>query len=395
VVPWTCAALAACFVADEPVDQDAVRVGALLPYTGDVAATGANIERAILGVVRQVNEAGGIAGRPVRLLARDTHSNTRRGYEQALDLLENDVVAILGPQDEELASQMGARSASQKVVVVSGGLTSPFFTTLPDNGFWFRTCPTARELAPALVQRMALDGVRKAAVVYVGDVYGSGMAAILTNALVSAGIQAPRPVSFQSTDRGFTHLLRPLLAESPEAIILVAHAKSGAQIVQEWEVLGGRTRWYLAPTLKADVFVTSAPPGALDGAVGISASLGTNVAGYAERFAEDWGGEQPLDAAYFYHDATAITLLAIARATKLSGGKPSGAEIRDQVTVVAGPPGDAVGWDDLPRALRLVEEGRDIDYQGVTGTVDLDVNGDLVDARVSLWSIRNQRIENL
>jgi neutral amino acid transport system substrate-binding protein len=375
---------------------NAIRVGALLPFTGDISAAGANIERAILAVFDQVNEAGGIAGRPLALLSLDTHSELKRGFDAAQELLEEGVVAILGPQDEEMGRQLAPLLAARQVVAISGGVTSPFFTTLADNGFWFRTCPTARELAHALALQMRADGVRRAQVVYVGDLYGLGLNNILVNEFIALGIEGLTSLSYPPGEPpDFNRLLTPILEARPDAVALMAYPGTGARIVQELSVRGGRTRFYLAPALKAGVFVDNVPPGALDGAVGVAPALAADAEAYARAFGERWAGERPLDAAYFYQDAAALLSLAMARAGHLAGGPPGGAQIRDQIIPLSGPPGEPVAWHELGRGLSLAAQGLEVDYRGVTGAVDLDERGDLLEGKVELWTIRRDRIEAL
>jgi neutral amino acid transport system substrate-binding protein len=385
---------------EPPADPpgDAIRIGALLPFTGDISAGGANIERAILDVIDRVNDQGGIAGRPLALLSRDTHSELKRGYDAARELLDEDVVAILGPQDEEMGKQLAPVAAAAGVVVISGGVTSPFFTTVSDDGYWFRTSPTARELAQELAERMAADGVQRAQVIYVGDLYGLGLNNILVNSFIALGIEGLTSVSFPPGEPpDFNRLLGPILEAKPEAVALMTYARSGAQIVQEWNVRGGQARFYLAPALKADVFLDNVPPGVLDGAVGVAPALGqqSTVNAFSVAFADRWNQEAPLDAAFYYYDAAMLLVLAMARAAEQAGGPPTGAQIRDQVIQVSAGPGETVGWDDLEQALELAAQGEPLDYEGTTGSVDLDENGDLVEAKVELWTIRKDRIEAL
>ncbi len=390
--------LSGCVEPPPSTPRDAIRIGALLPFTGDISAGGANLERAILQVIDRVNENGGIAGRPLALLSRDTHSELKRGYDAAKDLLDEGVVAILGPQDEEMGKQIAPVAAAAGVVVISGGVTSPFFTTVSDDGYWFRTCPTARELAQALAARMRADGVQRAQVIYVGDLYGLGLNNILVNEFIALGIDGLTSVSFPPGEvPDYNRLLNPILEAKPDAVALMAYARTGAQIVQEWNVRGGQARFYLAPALKADVFLDNVPPGVLEGAVGVAPALGerSTVDAFALAFADRWNQEAPLDAAYYYYDAAMLLVLATARAAELTGGAPTGAQIRDQVLQVASGPGEQVGWDDLEQALDLAAQGEALDYEGTTGSLDLDENGDLVDAEVDLWTIENDRIQSL
>ena len=382
----------ACIEPPPGPDPDALPVGALLPFTGDIATSGTNIERALLMVAEQVNQAGGIGGQAVRIAARDTHSDLRRGIDAAKSLVfDEHVQAIIGPQNEELALQMLPIIREAATVQVSGGVISPTFSTINDAGLWFRTCPSALVHASALARRMYLDGVRRAAVIYIGDEYGSGFAATLINEFVHLGISAPAPVSFQPGQASYTSALRPVEDFDPEAIVLVAYPKTGATIIQQWSLLVGKSRWYLSPTLKAKVFIDNVPPGLLDGSVGVAASLAGDAAEFADEFARRWEGEQPLDAAYFYYDAAALVFLAMA-AVAQEGQNPSGPLIAAKLVEIAGPDGEPVAWDQLDQGLELIGNGEPIDYRGASGPVDLDPAGDLTIGQVELWTIEDDQI---
>jgi hypothetical protein len=54
-----------------------------------------------------------------------------------------------------------------------------------------------------------------------------------------------------------------------------------------------------------------------------------------------------------------------------------------------------VAWHELGRGLSLAAQGLEVDYRGVTGAVDLDERGDLLEGKVELWTIRRDRIEAL
>ena len=79
----------ACSLAAQSRDSTDIQVGALLPFTGELAASGAEYERALVLAVETVNQAGGISGHRLRLVARDTHSDVERGIESARALFES------------------------------------------------------------------------------------------------------------------------------------------------------------------------------------------------------------------------------------------------------------------------------------------------------------------
>jgi ABC-type branched-subunit amino acid transport system substrate-binding protein len=370
-------------------------IGVLLPFTGDVAASGTNIERAIIFATDAVNAAGGVADTPLRLIARDTASLNDVGIDAARSLIDDDdVIALLGPEEDDIAKRVVPLIRAGAVVQISGGVTSPTFTTINDDGYWFRTVPSTLTQAQTLAERMAADGVRSAALLYVEDEYGTGYTSVLSFELNSRGIDVRQESSFSALDQGFGALLRDVLSDEPDALVLMGYPKSGAAIVQEWAIAGGRGRWYLTGKLKDDGFLQNVPPGALNGAVGVSPAVAADFAKFTVAFGERWDGDQPLPAAYFYYDAAAILALAMEAASVSAGGAvPAAADVRDHLRAISEPPGTSFAWYELDAALEAIRAGDDIDYRGASGTVDLDRFGDTTDERVETWTVVADRIQ--
>ncbi len=383
-------------------DPDAVRIGALLPFTGELAAEGANIERAILWAAEEVNASGGVAGRRVEIIARDSNSSVERGMDSARELIEDEgVVAIIGPQYEELAKAMIPLITEEQVIVVSGGVTSPTFTDLDTEGLWFRTTPSALSFGSVLADTAVDDGVQRLAVVYVSDEYGRGFAHAVRRKFAASEGKEVLMMPFASGTASFRELLADVAAFEPDGIALVAYPRSGATIVSDWSSLGRRVSWYFSNTLRSDEFVKNVPPDAIEGMTGTSHALPPgDVTVFSGHFSERWQGDTPLTASYFNYDALAVLLLAIEEAAVESGSDaiPSTTEIAEHMeSVSANSRGKVVSWHDLAGGLELlrlknVPNYAGINYRGVSGFVDLDEHGDIFAGLVQLWTVKGGKV---
>lgn len=382
--------LQACVLPEDVAGPDpkGIPIGALLPFTGEGAANGANIERAVLMATDAFNDAGGIGGKNVALHTRDSHTDTKEGLDEARELFDEKIVGLIGPEEEDLASRLVSLVKDQQIVEIAGGVTSPTFTIAADDGYWFRTNPSARPYGSALADRIKADGIERVTILAQADEFGTGFASVLVNELVRVGVKVAPPISFQPDQSSYQDTLARARETSPDALVLVTQPRTGAQLVQEWAILGGSEHWYLSQSLKNQVFLDNVPPGSLDGAVGVSAEVAGDAKMFSEAFAAHWSGDTPLEGAYFYYDAMAIMGLAIAAA----GGADDGAAIRDQVEAVSRPPGRVIGWYELGEGIKALAAGEDIDYRGASGDVNLDAFGDLENARVAYWGIKNDRI---
>ena len=75
-------------------------------------------------------------------------------------------------------------------------------------------------------------------------------------------------------------------------------------------------------------------------------------------------------------DAQAFDAVMIAFLAALQAGSSDPAEIRDNLQAVSGPPGTQYTFEELDDAINAILAGEDIDYEGASGSVNLDENGD-------------------
>ena len=87
----------------------------------------------------------------------------------------------------------------------------------------------------------------------------------------------------------------------------------------------------------------------------------------------------------------AVVLIALA--AEKAGTTTDSAKIRDALRDVANPPGEVVGpgVDGIRRALELIRDGKDINYEGAAGSQDFDENGDVL-STIEIWKIENGEI---
>ena len=91
------------------------------------------------------------------------------------------------------------------------------------------------------------------------------------------------------------------------------------------------------------------------------------------------------------YDAAVLIALAAVKA----GTTTDSVAIRDALRSIANPPGEAVGpgVEGIKKALMLIDEGKDINYEGAAGTVDFDENGD-VTGYIEIWKVEGGEIKS-
>jgi ABC-type branched-subunit amino acid transport system substrate-binding protein len=105
----------------------------------------------------------------------------------------------------------------------------------------------------------------------------------------------------------------------------------------------------------------------------------------------EYGATPPLPFMREIYDA--VYLVALAAET---AGSTDPTAIRDAIRDVANAPGEMVapGTDGYKAALTLLADGKDINYEGAAGPVDLDKNGDVLIGAIEEWHV-DAAAENL
>src|SRR5690606_6516043 len=135
----------------EELDPDSsVTVGLLLPFTAPSAATASNFERAVLLAAERVNEAGGIQGKPLRIVAQDTHSDVSRSRHSVRELLDEGSVAIIGPESPEIAAAIRTQLDSEEIPLISPFVGAGEEVALDCTYPWYRLAPSAQAMGENL-----------------------------------------------------------------------------------------------------------------------------------------------------------------------------------------------------------------------------------------------------
>ena len=69
-------------------------------------------------------------------------------------------------------------------------------------------------------------------------------------------------------------------------------------------------------------------------------------------------------------DATILCYLAA-----VAAGSTDGQKIADELIDITAPGGTEYSWQQLPEAIKALEDGEDINYTGASGPLDMDVHG--------------------
>jgi len=374
-------------------EQGPVTIGAIHPLTGPLAEFGQPEINADQLAVDHLNEA---AGRElIKLEVGDTQTAAPAAIAEANRLVDVvGVPAIIGGAASGVTIPVAQSVCIPKrVLQISYASTSPQITTLEDNDFLFRTCPSDA-LQGVVAGKLAYNdlGFRTAATLYVNNPYGQGLSNIFSDTFESLGgkvlAQVPHPEEAQPS---YVAELQQALAGNPD--VLCAYSYPGHAVVylrEAIEQFGYKSFLFCDGTRSLEI------PQAV-GAENVEGMYGT-APGSAETpsleifnstYEAKYGEKPPLPFLDTSYDATIVVGLAVYIVQKV-GAEVNGANLRSWLRFVANPGGEPVtpGVDGLKKAFELLDEVADVNYEGAAGSVDFDEYGDVI-TPVDIWQYQN------
>jgi branched-chain amino acid transport system substrate-binding protein len=202
--------------------------------------------------VSEINQAGGVRGRPLSLDVRDDFGAPDSAVRVAGELYRSDVVAVIGSaySPPTLAAAPVYNGGRRPLVQISPSASVPDLSNAGD--YTFRTCPTDLEYGAALA-RWAHDhlGLSRAAILYVNDDYGRGFRLNFVREFERLGGVATVVAPFLASDPDIdAYLVRLQARRDADVLVLGANLTEGLVALQQIRASGLKL-----PVLAGDGFV--------------------------------------------------------------------------------------------------------------------------------------------
>ncbi|MEP0912190.1 ABC transporter substrate-binding protein [Leptolyngbya sp. FACHB-711] len=372
-----------------------LKIGTLLPITGDLAQYGTTMQDSVNLLGETVNACGGVLGKPVQIVSEDDQTDPAAGAAGMTKLAEVDKVAgVVGAAGSAVSSAAVDIAVRNQVVQISPSSTSPTFTDRAKkgefNGFWFRTAPPDTFQGDALAQLAQQQGAKEVAVLAINNDYGNGLIDSFIPAFKELGgtvTNESSPTKYAPDATTFDSELRAAFNGNPDAIVMVAYPETGSIILkqaQEQGLLDGNTKILMSDGMKTDKLAELSGKTADDKFI-VSGGLGTapSAGGPAiDQFSDAY--QNKFNRAPNVYDPNSWDAAAVIALAAEAAKATTGAAIKDQIRAVTSGDGEKV--TDVCQGLALLREGKPINYEGASGTVDFNPEGDVVGS-YDVWTI--------
>jgi branched-chain amino acid transport system substrate-binding protein len=353
--------------------QSSYTIGMVDALTGSLAPYGKRNQRGKDLALAAINEVGiGSEGAQLSVSVEDSESSNQSGVTAAQKLVEqNGVPLFIGAVGSGVSIAMyDSVTKGSGVVQISQNSTSPELTTRPGL---LRTSPSGAAKGKALADLLAEDGHDNVAVTWVNNDYGSGLSEVFAeNFEGNVSYNEPHDQGQSS----YSGILTKMASANASAWLFLTYANEMTVMANEAFDQGynANVDYYGAESTVADEILANTPEGSLDGMKGITESAPQDQQNYKDfvsTFESEYDSSPTVWAAYAY-DAVHIAALAIEAADEFTGSA-----LNEVVRDVTRPEGqEAFTFEEAAQILRDGGSPSDVNYQGVSGPVDLDENGD-------------------
>ena len=362
------------------VAADEVKIGVMQALTGDLGTYGQPMTDGILLAVKEVNENGGVLGGTLETIVEDTQTSEVPSVDAANKLVKVDrVPVIIGATGSGSSMAIIDITTGNGVLQISSSNTGPDFTTYSDNDLYFRTCPSDALQGKAMAQLAIKEGYTTATTLVLNNPYGTGFEAVFVKEFEALGGTVLETVKYDPAGTIFDSEVEKACQPNPDFVMLCSYPQTGSVILKtayekghmediDWLLSEGLRDETLAEMVGKDTAGNYIIAG-LKGTTPDPRAAGPSYETFKQNYIAEYGTEPTTYCSNSY-DAAAVVALAIEKA-----GEASGTAIRDSIRDVANPPGEEVS--DIGEALKLIREGKEINYQGASGEITFDENGDV------------------
>lgn len=203
---------------DEP---ETYKVGALFAVSGRMSPLGKPEKDTALLLEKQINDVGGIDGKNIEILIRDTEGDTTKCVTLAKELLEQDkVVAIVGPTSSGESLALLDTMTKAETPLVSAAASIKIVTPVEDRKWIFKTPQTDVQAVQAIFDYIKPKGLLKVAILTDTSGFGDAGRAVLKEEAPAAGMSVVADETFGGEDTDMTPQLTKIKGTDAAALIV-------------------------------------------------------------------------------------------------------------------------------------------------------------------------------
>jgi branched-chain amino acid transport system substrate-binding protein len=329
-------------------EPNEIKIGAVLPLTGDGAKYGIGAKEGIDLALDEINSKGGLFGKKVVVIYDDSRLNPADGVAAITKMIDTQKInIIIGDIGSSVTLAMAPIAKQKKAILLSPASSSPKITGIGIFRIWPSDTIEGKIMAEFSKNEMHFN---KMAVLYINNDYGVGLKTIFEKTFSDLKGLIILSEAYEQGGTDFRTILTKVKKEKPDAIYFAGYYSEIAVLIRQAKELGIKSKFFSCVGVYEPQFIDLSK-GAAEGLI-FSApaydpkSNNPATVSFVQNFMKKYNREPGIFQAHGYD-----SLKIIAEAIKKAGG---------------------VGSDSIRKALFDIKN-----YEGATGIMSFDINGDV------------------
>ncbi|WP_232437911.1 branched-chain amino acid ABC transporter substrate-binding protein [Burkholderia ubonensis] len=344
------------------MDSQVVTIGIAAPMTGPIAHLGKDIESGVKMAVEEVNSNPPvIGGKKVtfKTATVDDQSDPRIAVQVANHLVDKSVAAVIGHYNSGTTIPASKIYASAGIPQISPGSTNPEYT---HQGFKTAFRNIANDVQQGIVvAKFAYNELkaRKIAVIDDRTAAGQGQADKFIEEFTKlGGIVVTREYT-SSAATNFTSILTKIKTYNPDILFYASMDAQAGPMVKQMKSLGMKTKMLSMDGVMSNLFIKlagDAAEGHMASSIGLPQNKFPGFLTFSKKFFARYGEMQSYSP--YSYDAFMVLVAAMKEANSTD-------------------------------SARFSPQIRKMRYEGVTGPIQFDKNGDLLNGAITIYRVQN------
>ncbi len=331
--------------------QESIKIGVVIPMTGDAGSYGEKGERALTLLANSINNNGGINGKQIKLIIEDSKADPKTGVSAAQKLVSIDKVqAIVGDIVSSVTLPISPICEKNEVVLIAPTSSAPDITNAGE--YIYRVWPSDLAEGAAAGNFSKENGYKNAVIFHINNDYGKSISEIFIQNYQTDSTAVLLNEQYEKDQSDFKSLIIKAKSKSPDVTYIPGYYADVAKILRQSKELGFENQFIGVTAIEDDEFLKIAGS-ASEGVIYPLASgfdINSNdkiVKEFIKNFKDHYGYNPGWVEAHCY-DA----LLVIIEALKNTENK-TGSELK-----------------------KYIDSKKE--FNGVTGKIIFDSNGDVI-----------------
>lgn len=218
--------------------QEAIRIGAIFAKSGEASSGNMTHLKGVRFAVAEINKSGGVLGRPIELVEYDNQSKTLNTKIEAQKAVKSGIVAVIGASWSSHSIAMAPVFQEAKIPMITPVSTNPTITLFGD--YIFRACFTDSFQGAVLANFAVRDLKLKNAVVLINSnhQYSIGLADNFIKRFKELGGNILWEADYLEEDSDYMPILDKVRKYNPDMIFLPGYFRDSGLIIKQARIMG-------------------------------------------------------------------------------------------------------------------------------------------------------------